>query len=156
MVESDLILDVSHMPEYDEIVDYINLPARELWRQINHFIQERYKASPRIMHSICSGKPGWNVKYQKSGKSICTLYPEKDSFVALVVITLDLLPVVEALAEELTVEVLRIVRGSKPFNGTKWLMLRVDNEQALRDVKQLLLLKHETGRTAAPKAGPVT
>jgi hypothetical protein len=76
MVEKDIILDGSHMPAYDEIVDYINLPAQELWRQINHFIQQRYSATPKIMYSKCSGKPGWNVKYQKSGKSLCTLYPE--------------------------------------------------------------------------------
>jgi hypothetical protein len=84
MMENDLILDGSHMPDYDEIAGYINPPAQELWKQVNSFIQERYKASPKTMYSKCSGKPGWNVKYQKSGKSVCTLYPEKDGFVALV------------------------------------------------------------------------
>jgi hypothetical protein len=147
MVEKDLVLDGSHMPDYDEIDEYINLPARELWRQINHFIQQRYNASPKIMYSTCAAKPGWNMKYQKSGKSLCTLYPEKDSFVALVVITLDLLPVIEALSEELTEEVLNTIKRAKPFNGTLWLMLRVDDERVLGDVKQLMLLKQEIKRT---------
>jgi len=155
MVEKDIIQDVSHMPAYDEIVDYINLPARELWRQINHFIQQRYKASPKIMHSICSGKPGWNVKYQKSGKSLCTLYPEKDGFVALVVIKLDLLPVIEALSEEFTAEVLQKIRTAKPFNGTQWLMLQVKSDLQLNDVKQLLLLKHETQKNKVTEVEPV-
>ena len=155
MVEKDIILDGSHMPAYDEIVGYINLPAQELWRQINHFIQERYKISPKIMYSTCSAKPGWNVKYQKSGKSLCTLYPEKDSFVSLVVITLDLLPVIEALSEEFTEEVLQTIRTAKPFNGTLWLMLQVKSDLVLNDVKQLLLLKHETQRVPVSKAEPV-
>jgi len=47
MPENDLILDGSHMPEYDEIVEYINLPARDLWRQINGFIRQRYKSLPK-------------------------------------------------------------------------------------------------------------
>ena len=156
MDEKDIIRDVSHMPAYDEIVDYINMPARELWRHINHFIQQRYKASPKIMHSICSAKPGWNVKYQKSGKSLCTLYPEKDCFVSLIVITLDLLPVIEALSEEFTAETLRKIRTAKPFNGTLWLMLQVESELQLSDVKQLLLLKHETKRDMQSRAEPVT
>ncbi len=156
MVEKDIIHDGSHMPAYDEIVEYINLPARELWRQINHFIQQRYKASPKIMHSICSAKPGWNVKYQKSGKSLCTLYPEKDCFVSLIVITLDLLPVIEALSEEFTAEVLQKIRTAKPFNGTLWLMLQVKSDLQLNDVKQLLLLKHETQRDMASKGEAVT
>ena len=146
MVEKDMILDGSHMPAYDEIVEYVNMPVRELWEQINDFIRQRYKALPRIIYSICSGKPGWNVKYQKSGKSICTLYPEKDCFIVLLVITLDLLPVIEALSEELTEETLQTVRTARPFNGTKWLMLQVKNGLQLDDVKQLIILKQDTKR----------
>ncbi|HQE67391.1 MAG TPA: DUF3788 domain-containing protein [Bacillota bacterium] len=141
MSEYDLILDGSHMPEYDEIVEYINIPVRDLWRKINDFIQQRYKSLPRIMYSVCSGKPGWNVKYQKSGKSICTLYPEQNGFVALVVVTLDLMPVIEALSGELTEETLQTIRSAKPFNGTKWLMLQVKSDLQLEDVKQLIILK---------------
>lgn len=155
MVEQDIIMDANHMPAWEEIEEYINLPVRELWKQFNNFVQERYKASPKIMYSVCSGKPGWNVKYQKSGKSLCTLYPEKDGFTALIVVTLDLMPLIEALYDELTGEVVNIVKSARSFNGTKWLMLKVGDEQALRDVKQLLLLKHEAKRPAAAKAGPV-
>ncbi|MEA4846375.1 MAG: DUF3788 domain-containing protein [Clostridiaceae bacterium] len=146
MVEEDMILNGSYMPVYDEIVEYINLPVRELWKQINDFIRQRYKSLPRIMYSICSGKPGWNVKYQKSGKSICTLYPEKDSFVVLIVIMLDLLPLIEAMSEELTEETLQTIRTARPFNGTKWLMLQVKNDLQLDDVKQLIILKQDTKR----------
>lgn len=152
MVEQDLILDGSHMPTYDEIDQYINLPARELWRQFNNFIRERYNASPKIMYSKCSGKPGWNVKYQKSGKSLCTLYPDKDDFIALIVVTMDLLPVIEALYEELTEEIKVTIKKANPFNGTLWLMLKADSEPALRDIKQLLLLKYETKRNAVSGA----
>ncbi|MDD3705485.1 MAG: DUF3788 domain-containing protein [Clostridiaceae bacterium] len=143
MTEKDLMLDGSHMPEYDEIVGYMNLPARNLWENINNFIQQRYKSSPKIMYSSCSGKPGWNMKYQKSGKSICTLYPEKDGFVVLIVVTLDLMPVIEALSEEFSEETLQTIRTAKPYNGTKWLMLQVKNDLQLEDVKQLISLKQE-------------
>jgi hypothetical protein len=143
MVERDIIMDGSNIPSYAEIIDYINLPARELWSQINLFLQQRYEASPKIMYSKCSAKPGWNVKYQKSGKSLCTLYPEKDGFVALVVITLDLLPVIEALSEEFTEGVINTIKEARPFNGTLWLMLTVSSAETLEDVKQLLLLKHK-------------
>lgn len=143
MTEKDLMLDGSHMLGYDEIVEYINLPARDLWENINNFIQQRYKSSPKIMYSSCSGKPGWNMKYQKSGKSICTLYPEKDGFVVLIVVTLDLMPVIEALYEEFTEETLQTIRTAKPYNGTKWLMLQVKNDLQLEDVKQIISLKQE-------------
>lgn len=151
MVEKDMILDGSHMPDYDEIAGYIKPPSKELWLQLNDFIQERYKAEPRITYSCCAGKPGWNMKYQRSGKSICTLYPEKEGFIALVVVTLDLLPVIEALYGQLTPGVYDTIKRAKPFNGTLWLMLQVDGPSALEDVKQLLILKQDAKRT--PRAG---
>lgn len=37
-------------------------------------------------YSTCSFQPGWNVKYKKGGKSLCTLYPMDGYFIALVVV----------------------------------------------------------------------
>ena len=141
MVGKDLILDASHTPTYEEISNYMNGPAQSLWHDINAFIQERYKASPRIAYSKCSAKPGWNVKYQKSGKSLCTLYPEEEGFVALVVILLDMVPIIEAMSSELEAEILNTIKTAKPFNGTLWLMIPVNKKRVLDNIKQLLLLK---------------
>lgn len=144
MLNTNLILDSSHTPSYDEITYYIDEPGRGLWQEMNSFIQERYKTSPKIAYSKCSAKPGWNVKYQRSGKSLCTLYPEMDGFVVLIVITLDLVPVVEAMSGDFEEEVFETIRIAKPFNGTKWLMIQVKSGGILNNVKQLLLLKHGT------------
>ncbi|AOY76109.1 DUF3788 domain-containing protein [Clostridium formicaceticum] len=139
----DLILDGLHTPTYDEISAYMNKSARLLWQDMNSFIQLNYKSSPRISYSKCSGKPGWNIKYKKLGKSLCTLYPEKEGFVALVVITLELLPVIEAMTKEFEPDVLGVIKAAKPFNGTLWLMIQVDKASILEDVKRLLFLKHQ-------------
>lgn len=139
----DLILDADQTPTYDEIVHYADGAARVLWQNINSYIQQMYKASPKITYSKCSGKPGWNVKYQKSGKSICTLYPEKKGFVVLVVVTLDLVPIIEVMSEKFETAILEIMRTAKPFNGTLWLMIPVADKAMLESVKQILSLKHK-------------
>lgn len=141
MVSGDLILDACHTPTYDEINNYVDGSAQFLWHDINSFIQEKYKASPKITYSKCSAKPGWNVKYQKSGKSLCTLYPEKEGFVALVVISPDMVPVIEAMAREFETEVLKTIKSAKPFNRTLWLMIQVNRDAVLNNIKKLLLLK---------------
>ncbi|WZL71960.1 DUF3788 domain-containing protein [Clostridiaceae bacterium 35-E11] len=149
MVERDLILDGNHVPSYDEILDYMNQPARILWQEMNSFIQQRYNTSPKITYSKCSGKPGWNVKYQKSGRSLCTLYPEQEGFVVLVVITLELMPVIEGISTEFHPSILEMIRTAKPLNGTVWLMIPVEDQVILDDVKQLLLLKHENKKRSS-------
>lgn len=148
MFAKDLILDANHVPLYKEIFNYINEPARELWQDINSYIQQEYRVTPKITYSKCSAKPGWNVKYQKSGKSLCTLYPEQDGFVVLVVILLDLVPIIEARSGEFDTKIIELMRTAKPFNGTIWLMIQVHNSVILNNIKQLLLLKHEKRKSA--------
>jgi hypothetical protein len=82
----DIILDRSAAPDMCAIEDYIGGPARRRWLELVSHIEGAYSAKPQIAYSVCAGKPGWNVKYKKSGKALCTLYPEPDSFIALVVL----------------------------------------------------------------------
>jgi hypothetical protein len=148
-----LILDSPTAPSYEEILAYIQEPARSLWSDLNTYLQTAYKASPKIAYSKCSGKPGWNLKYQKSGKSLCTLYPEKRQFIALVVVALDLVPLLET--SELHEVIRDLLKTAKPFNGTKWLMVPVQSESILMSLKQVLDLKFETQRSM-PRVKPVS
>lgn len=149
-MEKDLILDASHTLAFDEIRTYIHEPALTWWQGINTFIQERYKVSPKVSYSQCSSQKGWNVKYQKSGKSLCTLYPEKESFIVLIVIKLELVDMIETMSTNYDPALLDIVRTARPFNGTKWLMIRVDREAILKNVQELLVFKHEMTTSQRP------
>lgn len=128
-------------PSFDEITGYIEPPARTWWQDINGFLQEQYKSKPKIVYSTCAGKPGWNVKYQKSGKALCTLYPEKNCFIALVVIPVDLAPLVTGAETPFHPHILEQLQRGKPFNGTFWLMIPVNEAAALESVKDLIELK---------------
>jgi hypothetical protein len=138
---TDLIANSAVVPEYDAIVAYIKAPTRSLWQELNGFVQEHFKSKPKIQYSICAGKPGWNVKYQKSGKSICTLYPEKECFIALVVVKLDLVVLIEGAQQPFHPQILNLVKSGRPFNGTLWLMITVDDRPVLESVMDLLMLK---------------
>src|SRR5690242_14283406 len=77
------LYDQTKEPMLSEIEAYID---NSLWLDINTFLQETYLVQPKLAYSNCSAQPGWNVKYQKGGKSLCTLYPMDGYFIALVVI----------------------------------------------------------------------
>ena len=141
MKESSILQSPVRQPSFEEIGGSIAGPTALLWQELNCHIQNQWKAAPKIMYSTCSGKPGWNVKYQKSGKSLCTLYPEPQGFVALVVIKLDLVPEVMARESEFTPTVIQMIANGKPYLGTLWLMIQVADERILNDVKLLLDMK---------------
>ena len=138
---NDIIQNSHYTPTYAEISNTIAGAGRICWDDLNGYLQKEYKSTPKMAFSKCSLKPGWNVKYRKSGKSLCTLYPEKDGFTALVVIPAALGPVVTGTLAGFTTEVVEMVNTVKPLNGTLWLMLPVHDDKMLDDVKQLLSLK---------------
>jgi hypothetical protein len=138
---TDLISNASTTPAYDDIRAYINSPVQELWMELNDYVQEQFKSKPKIQYSTCAGKPGWNVKYQKSGKSICTLYPEQNCFTALVVIKQYLAPLIETTSPEFHPLIQNLVKNSKPFNHTLWLMIPIADRPVLESVLDLLQFK---------------
>ena len=77
------LYSADRQPTKAEIAEYI---ANPLWDEMNDFLRKNYKVEPSYSYSACSGQPGWNIKYQKAGRSLCTLYPMSGYFIALVVI----------------------------------------------------------------------
>lgn len=127
-------------PTEKEIADTIASP---LWAELNVFLLESYDVQPAYSYSQCSGQPGWNVKYQKAGRSLCTLYPMPGFFIALVVIGAKEQAEAELMAPILTEHVQGLLRTSGGMAGARWLMIHVTDEAVLRDVKQLIQLRRK-------------
>lgn len=137
----DLISDGVHEPTFDEIVKYIQPPARDWYQELDAFINKEFGGAFKITFSKCSGKPGWNVKYKRSSKSLCTLYPEHNGFVVLVVISLEMASLIEIMAAEFEDYILDLVHSAKPYNNTLWLMIQINNKVVLDNVKKLMKMK---------------
>lgn len=73
----------SNQPTAEQISGYV---ANPLWENLNEFLRSSYQAEQKYTYSGCSGQPVWNIKYQKAGHSLCTLYPMPGFFIALIVI----------------------------------------------------------------------
>ncbi len=132
-------------PTGEMMRDYIGNP---LWDTFHTRLQEQYQVQPSASYSKCAGQPGWNVKYQKGGKSLCTLYPMEGYFIALVVMGAK----EEAEAALLMPHATQYVRElyeRTPFScGGRWLMLHVTDEAVLEDVLRLIAIR----RPAVKKA----
>ncbi len=112
-----------------------------LWPMLNEYLREAYGVQPKKSYSNCSAQRGWNVKYQKGGKSLCTLYPMPGHFIALVVIGAKEAPEAGLLAPALSGYTRKLYEDT-PFScGGKWLMISVRDEDALNDVKRLVSLR---------------
>ena len=125
-------------PTWEQITEYIGSP---LWADFNERIQSAYQIKPCMEHSRCSMQAGWNIKYKKGGKSLCTLYPMQGYFIVLVVVGSRELTEAEFLMPQCSDYVQTVFKNTKIGNGQKWLMLDVRDRGIMDDVFSLINLR---------------
>ena len=130
------IQDRGYCPKLEEIGEYIKNPV---FTQFCTDIKTRYNCNEKIEFSSCSWEFGWNVKFKKSGKNLCTIYPIEGYFTVLVVIGQKEMEAVHAVLEECTPELRDIYMQTKTGNGQKWLMIDLeDKEKMYSDIFRLI------------------
>ena len=133
-------------PSSVQIREFADTP---LWDDLAAHLEQAYNVRPQLFYSCCSmdkgAWKGWNVKYKKSGKALCSLYPKQGYYVALIAIgereaaEADLLI---PLCDEYTQDLYNRTKSGKTG---KSLAIEVTNGKILRDVENLIALR--VGRT---------
>jgi len=128
----------SNEPTMANISNFVN---NELWDELCKFIETSYACLPRIEYSKCSMQRGWNVKYKKGGKSLCTLYPMEGFFIALVVIGEKEQLEAEFLMTNCSDYIQKLYHNT-PFScGGRWLMIEITKQEILDDVMELIQIR---------------
>ncbi len=129
-------------PTMEQISEYIGGDAAKLWDSLMDYMGRAYKAKPKMTYSGCSGKPGWNIKFQKSGQSFGTLYPEQGSFSVFLVISYKLDPLMEAILPMLSPEIAELYSKAGDYMKLgKWMMFRISDEAGVQDYKKICEVK---------------
>lgn len=131
--------DKNSCPTFEEIGQYIRNPV---FGQFCSEIKKAYKCSEKIEFSSCSWEKGWNIKFKKSGKTLCTVYPRENYFTVMVVVGKKEKESVEAILPECTKELQDIYKQTKEGNGQRWLMVDVeDKENLYHDLLRLIQIR---------------
>jgi len=79
------IFSKENQPTEAEIRDFVGL---DFFVDLDSHLRESYKIKPKFSYSNCAMDKniwrGWNMKYIKSGKTLCTIYPQQERFMVLV------------------------------------------------------------------------
>ena len=132
-------LDKSRRPSLEEIGEYVGNP---LFSQFCGEVKDRYQCAERIEFSACSMEKGWNVKFKKAGKSLCTIYLREGYFTAMVVVGRKEKPRVEEILPECTADLRLLYDRTREVNGQRWLMIDLEDDGELyRDVLRLIQIR---------------
>lgn len=130
--------DGTQKPSLESISAYVNSP---LWEQLHEYMEEQYQIAPVLEYSRCSMQRGWNVKYKKAGRTLCTLYPMEGYFIALVVIGERERAETELALPFFTEYLQHLYEETRTSIGQKWLMIHVTNLALLEDVRQCIAIR---------------
>jgi len=136
------MFDARHIPSGEDIGEYLGAGKSD-WDELTAYIEEEYRVKPKIEYSRCSAQPGWNVKYKKSSKSLCTLYPMDGYFIALVVVGAKEEEEVKACMDSglFTAYVKQLYDKTGYSAMGRWLMIEVKNKDVINDIKQLISIR---------------
>ena len=145
-----VVEDDTRCPSIDELSAYVANPVFSLFC---NEMERRYGAAPLISFSSCSWERGWNVKFRKAGRSLCTVYLREGFFTVLVVIGEKERSDVESILPQLPLRLREIYLKTPSGNGQRWLMIDVEDEDELyRGVFSLLDIRRKSGRYKADQS----
>lgn len=133
--------DKQNPPSRSEIGDYIKNPV---FAQFTSEIKDTYNCNEKIEFSSCSLEKGWNVKFKKAGKTLCTIYPRELYFTVMVVVGRKEKDRVEAILPECTPELQQIYTQTREGNGQRWLMIDLEDKDGIYDdVLRLIKIRRD-------------
>jgi len=135
------LFDREHEPSETRIKEFINSKLHE---DLDGYMRQTYEVKPKPAYSSCNMDgglwKGWNVKYMKSGKSLCTLYPKQGYLHLLLPVGAREMTHAELLMPKCTDYTRELFKRSGT-NASKSLGFEVRDEAVLHDVKGLIEIR---------------
>lgn len=128
-------------PTLEEIGQYVRNPV---FMQFCSEVKDTFQCAEKIEFSACSMEPGWNVKFKKSGKTLCTVYPKEGYMTVMVVVGRKEKEAAEAALPECTAELREIYRQTREWNGQRWLMVGLEDGGGIyEDLLRLIQIRRK-------------
>lgn len=118
----DIQQDSTHIPQ---IEDFYAVIHNKLFEKFLQAMKDIFSCEPQMEFSRCTWEYGWNMKFKKRGRNLCTLYAREQYFTLLIVIGKKEAPYLEALLPHLGDAMQEIIQETAEGNGQRWLMIDV-------------------------------
>jgi hypothetical protein len=138
-MEYERMLNEDHEPSEEEIISAVG--DADLWLNLKHYLDQRYDFLPEQV--FYGKKYGWTIRYRKSGKTLCSLFPECGAFTALVVLGRKEGEKASQILDQLSPDTRKLIGSAKQLHDGKWLWIRVLKPAHIEDVKRLLAIKRK-------------
>ena len=126
-------------PSDIDLLNYMPKETQEAWLDMRSFVEENYIFEPNIVY--WGKKIGWGLKYQRSGRTLVSFYPEKNCFTVLLTFGKKEVEAFELIKKEFTPYIVDVFENTKQLHDGRWLWLKVTKISETPDIKRLITIK---------------
>lgn len=117
------------------------------WCAINNFVMDNYDMD---MLWDNGGKTGvFELKYRKSGKTFCALYPREKGMRVLIILGKNEREKFETSRKDFSEYINNFYDNTRQYHDGKWLYLDIINNTVIADIERLLFIKKKPNRKRA-------
>lgn len=134
--------DRTRKPKDSDIINFISdSDAIASWKQIQEYLKAHYDL---LMETIYYGdRYGWVVRFRKSGRTIVSLFPEKNSFSFLIVYGKKEIDKFSSQESEFLPAIVEVFKTTKKLHDGKWLWIQVIDSTYFENLKKLIAIKRK-------------
>jgi hypothetical protein len=136
------MLDGEHQPTEAEILKIVG--KKKVWLDLKQYLEQNYDFVPELV--FYGAKYGWTIRYRRSGKTFCSLFPEKGAFTILIVLGKNEAEKVLSMLNDFSPSMRKLVKNAEQKRDGRWLWIRVVTSVDADDVKELLKVKRKPKR----------
>lgn len=132
------------VPTGEELNQLMGEDVFEIWCSINNFIKNNYN-----MDALWDGggRTGvFELKYRKSGKTFCALYPREKGMRLLIIFGKSEREKFETSRIDYSEYIINLYDNTHQYHDGKWLYIDIINGTIIEDIKKLLLIKKKPNR----------
>ena len=119
------MIDIENKGYVPNIPETIELIGNPLFDELYAYMNSEYSGDKILL--------GWNVKFKKAGRTLCTIYPRKGFFHMLLVVGRKEKDRTEALMPTLSDEFRKVYSDTKEGMGQRWLLFDLYSHTVLYD-----------------------
>lgn len=136
----DRLLNKAARPTDEQIEDFIG-SRFDLWQQIHTYVEKNYDFQPEL--AFFTKKYGWTLRYRKSGKTLCSFFPEREAFSALLVMGAKEAAKADEVKDRFTDSVREVFETTEQLRDGRWMWIRILNQADLDSLILMLTAKRK-------------
>ncbi|MDR1694427.1 MAG: DUF3788 domain-containing protein [Lactobacillaceae bacterium] len=132
------------MPAVREIKSIIGDKPFEAWEAIVKYINDKYVMD--ILWDKGRKENIYEMKFRKSGKTLCAMYPRDKSFGFMIIYGRLEREKFENERSGYSKDLLKIYDAATTYHDGKWIMIDVKDMSYIEDIKNMLVIKKKPNR----------